>query len=402
MRFADTVFLCEAKRWIALEDHAMDASGLAPHPTDGQLALARNVAASIGVTATTVRHVPASVYTDPERFAREQDRLFRRLPMVIAPSALIADRNASVAHDGFGVPLLLSRDAQGTARLFYNVCRHRGTRLVEATAPQRAPRWVCPYHAWTYGTDGQLLRVPREECFPGLDKSGYGLKELPCQEAGGLIWFSFAEGADFSDAKTLGADFDAFGLRDLCLFRRRTHDVPANWKLVMDAFLESYHISRLHANTIGPFFKDGITVGDTIGPHIRTAVGRAADLEGRDLHDWTMLRSYVTYAYQLFPATVVVVSPDYVNILVLMPRATDRVLVENFMLVAEAPVTDKAREHWEASWSLLDGGVFGGEDFRAAALGQQGLSSGAVSALTLGTLEAWIGEFHATIEACLR
>ena len=370
-------------------------------PTAGQLALARALAEGDAAQGTAITSVPALPYIDPARFEAEQDRIFNRLPRVIAPSALLPRANMAVPHDGFGRPLLLTRDKGGRAHVFLNVCRHRGTRLVEGGEPHCVPRLVCPYHAWSYRLDGSLAGVPRADAFPGMEKGEFGLRELPSLEAGGLIWFANADGADFADAAALAPEFNAFGLAGHHLYRRNTHDVPANWKLIMDAFLESYHVQRLHAATIGPFFADGISAADSIGPHQRSVVGRAASLAEVDPHDWSALRGAITFAYQLFPATVLVVSPDYVNLMVLMPRAHDRTWVEDFMLIPEPPRTPEEERHWEKSWNLLDGGTFAGEDFRAAALGQQGLASGALEQLTLGTPETGIRHFHDQIEAML-
>jgi nitrite reductase/ring-hydroxylating ferredoxin subunit len=370
-------------------------------PTPGQLALARILMDGGDRMGAATATVPAAAYTDTARFEAERQRLFGRLAQVVAPSSLLPRPNMAVPHDGFGAPLLLTRDKAGGAHVFYNVCRHRGTRLVEGCAALSAPRLVCPYHAWTYKMDGALAGLPRPDSFPGLDKAAHHLKELPSVEAGGLIWFAFDEGADFSDACALAPEFDAFGLAGHHLYRRRVHDVSANWKLIMDAFLESYHVQRLHSSTIGRFFADGITAGDTIGRHQRSAVGRSEYLAQVDPHDWPALRRNITFAYQLFPATILIMSPDYLNLMVLMPQATGRTLVEDFMLIPEPPGTPEEEAHWEKSWALLDEGVFAAEDFRAAALGQEGLETGTLPELTLGTLETGIRLFHDQVEAAL-
>lgn len=370
-------------------------------PTEGQLNLARIIAGGTATEGAGVTTVPASSYVDPDHFALEKAKLFDRLPQVIAPSALLPRPNSAVAHDAMGLPLLLTRDKQGEAHIFYNVCRHRGTRLIEGEDVACVPRIVCPYHAWSYALDGALAGMPRPDAFPGLDKADHHLRELPSREAGGLIWFARDKDADFADAEALAPEFDAFGLAGHHLYRRALHDVPANWKLIMDAFLESYHVQRLHSETIARFFTDGITVADTIGRHQRSAVGRTDYLARIDHHDWPALRAVITFAYQLFPATILIMSPDYVNLMVLMPQAVGRTIVEDFMLIPEPPRTAEETDHWERSWALLDEGVFGGEDYRAAALGQSGLASGSLETLTLGTLETGIRHFHDEVERAL-
>ena len=170
-----------------------------------------------------VEELDASVYIDPLRFEREQRLIFEKLPLLIGPSALLPENNTAVAHDGYGVPLIVSRDGQGRIHVMANVCRHRGTRLLETDEAVFSKRIVCPYHAWTYGSDGALLAVPRAECFPGLDKADRPLMHFTAIESGGFIWFSRDPNADFGHALALAEDMDAFGMAGLHLYRRRTH-----------------------------------------------------------------------------------------------------------------------------------------------------------------------------------
>ena len=145
------------------------------------LALAQAVGQGQARAAQAGLTVPASRYTCPDHFAREQSRLFDRLPQVLIPSALIPEPGMAVPHDATGRPLLIARDGEGIVRVFLNVCRHRGTRLVEGENVQCAKRLVCPYHAWTYGLDGKLLAVAEKELFGDVDKNERALRELPCE-----------------------------------------------------------------------------------------------------------------------------------------------------------------------------------------------------------------------------
>jgi phenylpropionate dioxygenase-like ring-hydroxylating dioxygenase large terminal subunit len=270
--------------------------------------------------------------------------------------------------------------------------------LVEQASVVPAKRIICPYHAWAYKPDGTLAGMPRGECFPGLAREDHDLTRFTVRETGGLIWMARDPSADFADFEALAADLDALSLAGMHLYRRRTHDVAANWKQAIDAFLESYHVQRLHADSIGPFFADGITAANRIGPHQRAAVGRASHVAGADLDDWQSLRRAVTFTYHVFPNTVIVVSPDYVNVMVITPQAVGRCFVEDFMLIPEAPQTTEAEDHWRRSWELLDEQAFGNEDFRAAALCQRGLESGLLGELTLGRLETGIRDFHRQVD----
>lgn len=380
----------------------MDAP-LSLKPTPGQLALAEALMRGEQSLGTRTETISSAVYLDAERFNAERREIFGKLPLVLAPSALLPAANKAVAHDDYGVPLIVSRDTEGKARVLANVCRHRGTRLIspEDDDPVPAARIVCPYHAWTYRADGSLVGIPRADCFPDFKNESHNLKRFASAERGGLIWFSLMPEEDFADTRALAEDFDAFGFAGHHLYKRKTHKVAANWKLVIDAFLESYHVQRLHASTIAAFFADGITVADRLGPHQRALVGRADYLADIDRGDWSALRRAITYTYHVFPNTIVIVSPDYINIMTVMPQTIDRCLVEDFMLIPEAPQTNEAEAHWRRSWDLLDGRAFAGEDFKAAEMCQSGLGSGLLDHALLGTLESGVADFHAKLETYL-
>ena len=143
-------------------------------------------------------------------------------------------------------------------------------------------------------------------------------------------------------------------------------------------------------------------MSESLGLHQRTAVGRSEYVQSASTADFAQLRRLVTYTYSVFPNTTIVISPDYINIVIAYPQEPGRTLIDDFMLIPEPPRDEKAEDHWRRSFELIDGQVFGQEDFAIAALSHAGLSSGALTALELGGLELGIRDFHDKVEAHLR
>lgn len=368
---------------------------------DAILALPRHDDAPVPTQESTM---PVSIYVDPAHFEREWAKLFRRMPVPATVSGLLPEPKMAVAHDAYGIPLLLTRDTDGVVHAFLNVCTHRGSKLVESDEPHHCPRMSCPYHAWTFGLDGRLIGVPRSEVFPTLDKATHGLRRLFAKEAGGIIWVGLDPACepDFSNAAgPLSADLEAFNIPNMYVFGRKRFDLAANWKILVETFLETYHVPPLHKNTVAPQFAEVPTLMTHFGPHTRQTTGRADFTpDGFDI-DVDKLHRHVTHAYHLFPSAVLVTSPYHINFVTMMPRAADRTIVDCYMLTNTVPDTEKARELYGKSFKYNFEDVFGAEDFRAAQLVQTGLRSGAITSVRFGALEQALMTLHNNVDAAL-
>jgi phenylpropionate dioxygenase-like ring-hydroxylating dioxygenase large terminal subunit len=344
---------------------------------------------------------PASVYTDQAHFQLEWQKIFLRVPIPITPSAMLPEPNMAYAHDGFGVPVVLTRDREGKVHAFLNACKHRGSRvLATGTEPDKCGRLTCPYHAWSYNLQGDLVGLPRAEVFPTLIKSEHGLTRLPVLEAGGFIWVGLNPGAepDFSIATgQIAADMDAFGLADMHVYNRKTYDLKANWKILIETFLETYHVPPVHKDTVAKHFAEVPTIYAQLGPHSRQTIGRAhftreaLQLNVDDLH------KSVTHAYTIFPTAVLVTSPQHFNLITMMPRAANRTIVECYMLTRAAPDNEKTREFYDRTFQYNMTDVFGKEDFVMAVSAQEGLETGALENVRFGGLEEALVKLHNTI-----
>lgn len=349
--------------------------------------------------------LPAAHYTDENHYNLERRALIRGVPLPITPSAMLPKRKMAMAHDGFGVPVLLTRDAEGKVHAFLNACMHRGTKLIEGNglgADDAVPcaRLTCRFHAWTFNIEGKLLGVAQSQTFPTLDKADHGLRRLQCVEAGGVIWVGLDPEVeyDFSGAEgQLANDLDAFALGEHHVFKHKTFDLKANWKILMESFLESYHPPSLHKDTVATQFALTPTVVTQLGFNTRQATGRIDFTRGLVDLDPDEMHKNVTHAYCLFPTAVLVTSPHYINFMTMMPRGVDRTIVEYYYLAKTLPDSPEMEAKYERSFDFTANKVFYAEDFRAAELVQEGLSSGALAEVTFGGLEESLACFHHSI-----
>lgn len=198
-----------------------------------------------------VLRVPARNYTDPERFRLEVDRIFRRLPLMLAPSCELPKPGDFKTLDVVGTPVLLTRGQDGVVRSFVNSCSHRGANVaIDATGNAR--RFVCPYHGWTFSQKGELIAIASQEDFGEVDKSCLGLTPLPVAERAGLIFGSLDPDSTLDiDDFLCGYDalLEAFNFKDWHFFSSRVLRGP-NWKIAYDGYLDFYHLTVLHSNTL--------------------------------------------------------------------------------------------------------------------------------------------------------
>lgn len=218
--------------------------------------------------ADEVVRVPASAYTDEALFEREKRQIFRRLPLMVAPSCEIPQPGDFKAMDICGVPLLLTRQKDGSVGAFLNMCTHRGNPL--AAGSGNASRFTCGYHGWTFKNDGDLIGVSSPQDFGAIDKAAHCLTRFPVYENAGLIWATLDPQSKLDIADYLcGYDdlLKAFEFEGWHLFSQRTLAGP-NWKTAYDGYLDFYHLPVLHAKTFGADFYNRANYF-AFGPHQR-------------------------------------------------------------------------------------------------------------------------------------
>jgi len=251
-----------------------------------------------------------------------------------------------------------------------------------------------------------LVGVPDRGAFPSVEVPGPGMAELPTIESDGLIWLIPDMAGELTKAPDLGPigdDFKTFNISDHYHWRTHRFNLPINWKLVIDTFLEPYHFAALHKNTVGPLFFPNLCYADRHGPHVREVLPRRslAELAEQEPSSWDLI-PHSALVYVLFPGTVLVMQIDHIETWRTRPDPTDpaKSICDLDFYIPNGPMTDSALRHWERNWKLTIDTVID-EDFEAMAGAQRGLSARGITQMRFGANEPALAMFHTSLSEAL-
>ena len=346
---------------------------------------------------------PVARYVSRERFEAERTYILHRLPQFAAHADDLPEPHSFVRREVAGVPLLLTRDGDGNPHAFVNACRHRGAQLVADPSGCRR-RLSCPYHAWTYDTSGRLVGVPHERTgFPSLDREKRGLTRVACREAHGLVWVALEDDAldgleDFLGP--LARDLATLDLGSLTPFATEEQRRRANWKVLVEGGIESYHFKVAHRATVGRLFEDNLSTYRAEGPHLRSVLARntIGTLAETPREDWR-IREVTNVLYTLMPTSQLLVQSDHVIAIQMNPVAHDETIVRMTTLVPRDGRTAEKEGYWRANHDFTIETL--NEDFELGEGIQRSLTSGANQTLRFGRFEGALARFNAEVEARL-
>jgi phenylpropionate dioxygenase-like ring-hydroxylating dioxygenase large terminal subunit len=351
--------------------------------------------------------VPASAYTDPAVFAAEKAAIFDRVPVVAGLSRDIPEPGDFLLVDTLDNPVVVTRTRSGEVKAYLNACRHRGAALVYERRGNVKAGFTCPYHGWTYSTDGALTGVACPQSFGTVDKGAMGLVPVPCREQHGMIFLSPRPDQPLDLDAHLGAELahelDLWHFDGVSGARTEPVELAGNWKLVYDTFLETYHFAAAHRNNLINFYHSNVNTVDRFGPHQRISVATRtlADQYAAAKGSAETLQPHVLVAYILFPGMVFINSPQVLEVFRIFPRAVDRTVVMHSCysrLPAEMNGDDGLFEMiWQSAHNIVMN-----EDFPyGVTTAQQNLTRGGLKSLVIGKNELAIQNNYAAIRSFL-
>lgn len=358
--------------------------------------------------------VPASDYTDEDRFELEKEKIFKRLPLMVAPSCELPEPGCFKAMEIAGVPVLVTRQKDGTAQAFLNSCTHRGNPVAQGSG--KTSKFVCGYHGWTFKNNGDLLGIASAQDFGEVDKAAFCLKKFPTLERAGLIWATLDPESTLDIATYLCGYDDLlkhFGFDDWVLFEQRTLPGP-NWKTAYDGYLDFYHLPVLHKDTFGADFFNRANYF-AWGPHQRlsapskfiqkTGSDEQIDLSEMDEQDWP-LEALTQGVWTIFPH--ISIASFYggggrgAMISQLFPGTkVGESFTTQFYVMEKQPENEEQRQGAHDQFAFLET-VVAEEDYKTGKRQHESLQSGLIDKVWFGRNEGGGQVFHRWVDRLIK
>jgi phenylpropionate dioxygenase-like ring-hydroxylating dioxygenase large terminal subunit len=314
--------------------------------------------------------VPASWYTDPERFDLERKYVLNPSWQMMFRAEQVPNVGDHYVWEGQGETVVFTRRKDGTIAGFHNICQHRGSRIVRNSGCG-ARRFTCPFHDWVYDFDGKVIGVPDREDFDQGKLEGLRTPEVEVGEWGGWVW-AVLDGPGVAPPLLdwLGADIiedlGAYQMEHMFLKEKVVWDVDVNWKVIMDAFNEFYHAPALHH--ISPQdVKDGremrIFEFDHHAMMIVPLKGALPKLKENPDH-----QSVAICHYTIFPSGVFNNNPEHLQLFRPVPLSHNKTRFETWELwykSDDADYLDRTERHWEHLKVVVGEDVWTWEDIAA-------------------------------------
>lgn len=277
--------------------------------------------------------LPPGIYHDQQIYDLELERLFRQDWICIGRHAEMPNPGDFITRDIIDSPVFVIRQRDGSVKAFANVCPHRAARLLEGSG--HVSRISCPYHSWTFDADGQLIGAPFMNETPGFDMSSCRLRELSCESWEGFVYVSLSDSApSFTNSMAgLGELVKDFRMGDYVSVFEHEESWSANWKVLVENFMDTYHIHRVHKDSFARYgSSEDIThlyPGDDACTY--QLIQESDDRKSVYAHaENTWLKGddrYKTYVANIFPSHVIQLQPDLLWYLSILPQGVDQLSI---------------------------------------------------------------------------
>lgn len=283
-------------------------------------------------------------YRDPAQFEREIERIFLQTWLPACPSESLLESRDYVVFDELRQSVVLMRQDDGSVAAFHNVCQHRGARLLKGPGHCRTGRIKCPWHGFVYDLQGRLDSVPLRDTFDEQELDGLRAPVVRTQEWLGWVWINFAADAPPLEEYLgkIGIELDRYGLDGYRIAYRETQELNANWKIVIDAFNETWHVPFTHKDTLGRLvmWRDAALKIESPHSWMTLPLHGFTDSVASDDHQQKNICHYLA-----FPHTIFSCFPTHLQMWSAWPVSPQKTVLRVYQMMGPAP-DGTTEERW--------------------------------------------------------